>query len=367
MPLQQTRQLASRQAETMAGRHLFSVGLWVATTLVLALGVVRGGPWLWERIFPGPRELGVEAQEADEDGLLNPERVAEELHRLLASWGAEPGPEVETVYLPQGRTPSDLQDALRRRPPLAEAQVYVTEIDELTHRLRVFRGRDAMLNRRVRTWLPERPVVSSTAPPRLAVIPILRSGEMRELRRVLRWKSPLAVGLHPFDPAAVKARREASWASKGVVLVVDPKDELEAQLEAVPEASGVLLEEDLPEGLDVGEWAAQLANADTFFLDGRSRPGGKLVAALEQYRVEVVSRSAHLGSVEAATVARNLTVRRGRGIVTVDLNPDGVADLQAFIETAEEDGFSLVLPSEVARRPSHPSPAGGPRAPKGHE
>lgn len=336
----------------MAGRYGLTAGLWLASLLLLVLLVARGGPWLWPRLFPAP-----DPEEADTQGgvdALEPALVAEVVQRTLATLGA-PGDGSDTlIELPQGAAARDLELALRAEPRLDGAEVYVTPVDDLLWRLRILeRGRLLHL-RDVRPWLPERPQVSRTDPPELGIVVLFEQPDDPAVRGVGGWKAPLALGLPPFAPHAVKSARQAAWSSKGVVVLVDPGQDLEEQLLAAPEAGAVLLRQPLPAGMDPSEWLAPAHQLGLVLLDGSPGDTVALRRAADELGVACARLAAHLGRPEAEVLARNLAVRRGHGIVTVDGTVEGLALLEEFIADARADGYEIRFPVEVARLASGP-------------
>ena len=274
------------------------------------------------------------------------------MNRTLITLGAPgdgPGSGDDLLELPKGASGRALQDALRAHPDLAACEVYVTKVDDLAYRLRVFGDRNLLLTRSVRPWLPERPVVSGADPPEIGVIFLF--GDDRDdatLRRVTRWESPLAVGLPPFAAHAVGSAREAAWASKEAVVVLREADDVEGQLAAMADARVALLTVD-PPAEDPAAWLEPLADRDVALIDARDADPTELAAAAATAGVRYLRRAGHLGAERGPVVARNLAVRRGYGIVTVDASAEGVAAAEAFIEQARDEGYALVFPVEVAR------------------
>ncbi len=331
----------------MDGRHPLTAALWLAFVVVLGVAVVRGGPWLWPRLFPAP---GPGSEVITPPDLPSAVLVAEVVHRTVATLGppGDPGNE-DAIVLPPGATGAQLQAALRADERLAGAEIYVTRSDDLLQRLRVFSGGQLLLQRDVRPTLPERPVISGTDPPELGFVFVFRERDDAGVQAVGRWKSPLAIGLQPFAPHSVKSARQASWSSKEVVLVVDPGHDLNEQLVAFPDASAALLEGALPDGTDPSAWVAPLAERQLALIDGRDGPPGELRDAAAGAGVSYVRRAGHLSDAESAIWIRNRAVRRGYGIVTVDATAQGRATAEQFIEEARTDGCPIAFIAEVAR------------------
>jgi len=336
------------------GRHTFTAGLWVISVVVLALGLVRIGPWLWVNLFPAVADERTEEASAGQggaaDGVPTPEQAAEALHRVLANWGAGDAPELDTIYLPQGRRPGELQDTLRGLEALSALEVYVTRVDDLLFRLRIFSGRNLLLQRDVFPWLPERPSVSGVDPPETGFIVVLGAHESEALDEVCSWRAPLAIAVPPFAAHAVKSIRFASRCSKGVLLLLDPEDDIADQLATAPEASGVIIQSELEAGVVPEQWLRPLVGAGVFLLDGRA--SGSLPSLEKPARkmgVPYVRRSGHLVRDSDLVLARNLTVRRGYGLVSAGTEEDELRLLRDFIESARDDGYTLLFPGEVAR------------------
>jgi len=332
-----------------------TIGLWILSTLAAVAFVMEGVPWLWPRLFPVPQEeLVVDAGigNAVSESTLSPERTMEVLRRTLAGLGAtgdEPGTD---IYLPRGKSPRDLELELEGRPALEGTQVSVTRVEDLLHCVRIYDGSRLLLQEYVRPYLPERPVVSSADPPELGLVIIFRTESDAAVREVGRWRAPVAIAVPAAEPHTVRTARQAVWSSKGVVVVVDPLESLHEQTGAAEDAGGVLLEEPLPEGMDPSEWLEPLAREGLYLIDGSGTEGQALEQAAAELGVQYLRRSAHLviGSPTEAILARNLTVRRGHGIVTIDGTPSGIKTLSEFIAEAREDGYSLRFPNEVAQQ-----------------
>lgn len=339
----------------MAGRHGLTAGLWLASLLLLVLLVARGGPWLWPRLFPAPAD---EVHTPDPtDSALEPALVAEVVHRTLVTLGA-PGDGGDTlIELPQGASARDLELALRDAPGLAGAEIYVTPVDDLLWRLRVLQQGQLLHRSDVRPWLPARPQVSGTDPPELGFVVLFEQADDAGVRGVAGWKAPLALGLPPFAPHAVKSARQAAWSSKGVVVLADPAIDLEEQLLAAPEAGAVLLRQPLPGGVDPRAWLEPVDRFGLVLLDGLPGDSAALRRAAEELDVGCARLATHLGGPEGEVLGRNLAVRRGHGIITVDGTGEGLALLEAFIEDARADGYAIRFPVEVARIASGGRPA----------
>ena len=144
-----------------------------------------------------------------------------------------------------------------------------------------------------------------------------------------------------------------------MVVLLESKHDLREQLLASPDAAGVLLERDPPEGTDLATWLSPLMDFDVFLLDGRAGETLELELAASKVGIRYVRRAGTIGSEADLVLARNLTVRRGYGIVTVEGTEEGLAAAEAFIQASREDGYSLVFPTEVARL--HGSDASGRR------
>ncbi|MEE2829533.1 MAG: hypothetical protein VX498_10110 [Myxococcota bacterium] len=339
----------------MQNRHAFTVGLWILSITGAVAFVLVGVPWLWPRLFPVPQvtvEEELQSSEESSSSELTPEYAMEVLRRTLAGLGAtgeEPGREIQ---LPRGKSARDLEQALREDPRLAGAEVYVTQVDDLLYRVRVFRGPTLLLQESVRPWLPERPVVSTADPPELAIIVVFRRENDDGVRQVGQWRAPVAIGVPPSEPHTVRTARQATWSSKGVVVLVSPDADLAEQVGAAAHAGGALLEQAPPEGVDLEDWLRPLLDGDLFLLDASGVEGLALKNAARSLGIRYLRRSAHLDPGDPVTLylARNLTVRRGHGVVTVDGTDAGIASAETFIEGLRKDGYSLRFAVEVARQ-----------------
>jgi len=326
------------------GRHGFTAALWVTSAVVVAVVAVQGVPWLWPRLFPRPGEgLGVAVEEGAVEA-PSVQLVGEVVDRLVASWGAVLGSPDDPLRLPRGRTPRALQDALRASPELEGTTIYVTETGPFSHRLRVFHGPDLLVRRELRRWMPERPAVRAENPPELGIVFRFVPEEPATFGRVLKWKSPMAVSLAPFGPESMRAAAKAIKAGKDVIVEVDPRSEADEQLAALPGVTGALLLGSFPDPATEAAFLVALARRDLFLLDARTDADEPTASETPR-----LARAAHLDSPEAAVLGRNLAVRWGHGVVTVDAAEHGPALAEEFIDVAKEDGYVLRLPVEVAR------------------
>lgn len=323
-------------------RHVVTPLLWLFAVGALGLLVVRGVPWIWPQLFPADH---VTAPPPAPDAAPSPEYVSEVLSRFLAGWGQHLPSGAVVLELPPGRRPVELQAGLRREPRLAGLEIYVTAADELHHTLRVFSGPTLLLERSVRPWLPERPIVSSSDRPELGVVVLLE--DEAHLRRLGGWKAPLALAIPPFAPHAARSARQASWDGKGVVVVLDPAEDLSEQSRALSEASIVLLRDPLPEGLDLPAWLTVLASQRLALLDGRPGSRASLEQAAHAQGVPWLPVAGALSDAGERRVVWARTQRRGGGIVLADASDEGLRELESFIEASRDVGFSLVLPAEV--------------------
>jgi len=326
-------------------RHAFTVGLWVASIVLLGLLLVRGGPWLWPRLFPAPPD----PVSTESTTVPDAAELAERLSRFGAGWGA-PG-DAALLELPKGRTPRELQDDLRADPRFAGLEIYVTRADDLAWTLRLFGGGQELLQRPVRPWLPDRPTVPDP-PPKLGFVVVVEQPDEDAARRLGRWDVPLAAALPPFDAQTMKAARQLAWEQKDVVLHAESDAPMEEQLAAVPQASGVLLLGDPP----AGAWLAAIAGADAFLLDGRDGPDAELRAAAAAAGVRWMRPAGALKDPHGAKLSRNRTVRGGRGVLLASGDEAGLAALEEFVTTAREDGYELVFPAEAARASANGDP-----------
>ena len=333
-------------------RPLTTPLLWMLGGGVLVLLVVRGGPWIWPQLFPATT---APTEPAHGEEPPSPEYVAEVVSRFLAGWGEHLPPGDAVLELPPGRRPEDLQAGLRREPRLGGLQVYVTRADELHHSLRVFAASQLLLQRTVRSWLPERPVLSAEARPGLGLVVVLKSDG--PLRRLGSWKTPLGIALPPFAPHAARSARQASWDGKEVLAVIDPADDLVMQSQALREAGGVLLLERLPDGADLKPWLTTLASSQQFLLDGRPGASEALEREAAAAGVAYQRLAGRLGPGQERRVIWARCQRRGGGVVVVDATAEGLVQLEAFVEASRDVGFDLTLPAEVLSGPgSRPAP-----------
>ena len=148
--------------------------------------------------------------------------------------------------------------------------------------------------------------------------------------------------------------RFASRCSKGVVLLLDPEDDVSEQLASAPEASGVLLVDGLEDSLDLNRWLRPLVHSNAFLLDGR--PSGSLPSIEAPARalgLRYLRWAGQLQHDSDLVLARNLTVRRGYGLVAARGDDEGIRLLETFLEAAPGSLSALpgAMPGSRGARP----------------
>jgi hypothetical protein len=341
----------------MSNRHTVTLLVWTLILAGLALFVFKGLPWLWPQLFPLPE--GIEETASGAEGTertgLRPELAMEVLRRTLASLGATGEEAGNGVELPQGRNARDLELALRADPRLEGAEIYVTRVGELKHRVRIFHGKALLLQEEILPWLPEHPVVSTVNPPELGMVVVFRDADGESVGEVARWRAPVALALPPDAPHTVRTARRASWSSKGVVILVHPDRGLAEQAAAAEDASGVLIEELPVDRMSLVVWLKPLQDNNLFVLDASGVEGVALEKAARQLGLDYLRTAGRLDPRDPASVvrARNMTVRRGQGLVIVGGDPASIRFAADFIDDARKAGYSLRFPVEVARQHGH--------------
>jgi hypothetical protein len=286
-----------------------------------------------------------------------PGAASEALHRALAVLGAEAIGGDEPIALPRGVHAEELRDVLRKDARLAGAEVYTTTAGPLLDRLRVFDGPKLLIQKDLRPWLTERPMVSAKDPPEVGLVVRFPAADEVALKELCDWRAPLAVAVPPFAPHTMRTVREVARAAKEVLLEIDARDDLAEQLAAVPEASGVLVLSDPPAEERLGAWLGPLRARDLFVLDGSAAKAGAGVDAgggggghrAPSSTVPWLAVAARMGDEQAPVLARNLAVRQGHAIVLADASGGARAALAPFVATLRDDGYALLLPGEVAR------------------
>jgi len=338
----------------MSNRHTVTLLIWTLVLGGLAVFAFRGLPWLWPQLFPVPASVGedVAGDSSDARQSMTPELAMEVLRRTLAGLGATGEEEGTGVELPQGRNARDLELALRADPRLEGCEVYVTRVDDLMHRVRIFHEKALLLQEGIRPWLPEHPIVSTVNPPELGLIVIFRGESAESVGEVARWRAPVALAVPPDAPHTVRTARRASWSSKGVVVLVHPGRGLAEQAAAAEDASGVLVETLPSSDTDLVAWLKPLKLNDLFVLDASGVEGGALERAAESLGLDYLKSAGTLDPSEprSAILVRNMTVRRGQGLVTVEGNSAAIAFASDFVAGARAAGYSLRFPVEVARQ-----------------
>ena len=336
-------------------RSVASLGLGIVLVSGLGWATWTGAPWLWPRLFPTPSDAPEEVVEAD----LSIEDVKRAFDQALVAGGGElpprpAGTELPVVALPRGMSPVALQTALRQDPRLPAASIYVTRADDLLWRLRVFDGARLVLERDVRPWMSPAPPHPPGNAPELVVLLDARSGEDAWVRRVLGWRSPVAVVLQPFAPSTLRRADEAAKASREVVGAIDTSEPLVEQLAAVPHAAAVLIEEALPPELDAGAWLGLLATDQLVLIDACPEGciDGAAAARAGVARLRVAGRltADEAEGVAEVALVRNLAVQRGYGVVLTDANKAGARRVEQLLDDAKGDGVEIVFAAEAARQ-----------------
>jgi hypothetical protein len=341
----------------MSNRHTVTLLVWTLILSGIALFVFKGLPWLWPQLFPLPEgieEVATDVEGAERPG-LRPELAMEVLRRTLASLGATGEEAGNGVELPQGRNARDLELALRADPRLDGAEIYVTRVGDLKHRVRIFHNKTLLLQEEIRPWLPEHPVVSTVNPPELGVVVVFRGEDGESVGDVARWRAPVALAVPPDAPHTVRTARRASWSSKGVVILVHPDRGLAEQAAAAEDASGVLIEGLPVGGTNLRVWLKPLQDNNLFVLDGSGVEGVALEQAARRLGLDYLRIAGRLDPSDPASVilARNMIVRRGQGLVIVEGDPASIRFGADFIDGARKAGYSLRFPVEVARQHGH--------------
>lgn len=313
-----------------------TIALWAAGALLVAVALFEGGPRIWDSLFPGP---AAPARSAEPRVELSEVQATEAVHRFLATWGqhAQPG---ATLELAEGRSPAELQRGLRGLSEFEGLEVYVTPRDDLYSTLRVLDGSRTVLQQVVRPWLPERPAVPPEAPA-LGFLVFVREADEEVVRRLGRWRSPLAIAVPPFAAHALRVARQATIDRQGVWVIADPAVPLAEQIEAVPGAAGVVVEAEA--GAEPDKWLAGARATPVLDASSGGRWATAGASALILRRVGAVEEPGF------GPTARALAIRRRGGLVTAEGNDAAIAELEGFVETTREDGYRLRLPSEVAQ------------------
>jgi hypothetical protein len=336
-------------------RSIADLALGILLVSGLGWAVWAGAPWLWPRLFPTPGE----APEQEDDASLAVEAVERAFDQALIARGGElparPAGEARPVVaLPRGMTPTALQAALRQDPRLSEATLYVTRADDLLWRLRVFDGARLILERDVRPWMSPAPPHPPGNAPELVVLLDGRSGEDAWVRRILGWRSPVAVVLQPFAPSTLRRADEAARASREVVAAIEPSEPLAGQLSAVPHAAAALIESELPPGVDPAAWLGLLAADQLVLIDGCPEGcfDGAATARAGVSRLRVAGRltADEAEGVAEVALVRNLAVQRGYGVVLTDASKAGARRVEQLLEDAKADGVEIVFAAEAARQ-----------------
>ena len=334
-------------------RRLVVVLALCAAVWLAVIGGERLLPELWASLFPTP----IHSQLVTERATPDLEAVSLSLDQAVVAAGGDLPPrpgmgEGAVIPLPRGLRPKELEKLLRADPRLLGVPVYVTRADALLWNLRVFAGSELLFRRELRPWLPASPPHPPGNPPELIVLIDLRASDVG--RRVLKWKSPLAVILEPFAPPTLRLARDAAKASQAVVCALRSEEPVVEQLQAVPHASAVLVEDKLPESVALDAFLAPLLEAGVTLVDGC--PRGCFDAAQVQKAgvpllrtATALARTDGAGSGAELALARNLAVQWGYGLVLAPGTEDGLSRAEELIKSAKLDGLSVVFVEEAGR------------------
>ncbi len=340
-------------------RSVVSLGLGVVLIAGLGWATWTGAPWLWPRLFPTPGDTPAEVTDAS----LSLEDVERAFDQALIAGGGElplrpGGTELPVVALPRGMNPGALQSALRQDPRLSAASIYVTRADDLLWRLRVFDGAQLVLERDVRPWMSPKPPHPPGNAPELVVLLDGRSGDDAWVRRILGWRSPVAVVLQPFAPKTLRRADEAARASREVVAAIETSEPLADQLAAVPHAAAVLIEGELPPEVDPSAWLGLLAKDQLVLIDACSEgcidAAGAARAGVPRLRVAGRLTADEAEGVAEVALVRNLAVQRGYGVVLTDASKAGARRVEQLLDDAKGDGVEIVFAAEAARQHQTP-------------
>lgn len=307
----------------------------VAALVLLSVALRWGGGPVAGLLFPegGPPDRPAASPRADRGQL----RTA--VDAVVHGWGGAPSLD-GAISLPRGRSPHDLEGALRALPALDGLQVYVRPAGPLRSVLRIYDGAELWLRAEVRPWLAERPLPATVGSTTLAFV-VMAPGGAADLGSILKWKTPLGVALLPFDPQTPRLAQAATRAHKDVLIVLDAgAGPLPLQVSAVPEAGGVVLVDDLPRAA-LPEVFAAVERSGRYVIDARTAP-----ETLDVPAGVPVRRAVRLAESGGPALLRNLAREEGQALAISDLSEESA--LEAFVSTAREDGHTLRFPNEVA-------------------
>jgi hypothetical protein len=311
--------------------NLGRLGVGWLIPLVVSAGLVAAAlPRVWPHLFPAPPP-----PEGTAGTPAAPERCVAAWERALRTGGGDPSA-VGPVELPRGFSPRELQAALRLELQADGVDAYVSEVEPLLYRARLVAGASTCLQRELRPYLPEMPEHGPSVRPALAMLFVLPNPTSAALDPLLDGRDPLAVALPPFAPGTLLAARDIVRSGRDLLLLADPFEPLRAQFDAVPGASGALVE--AAPAIERGAW---LSGVEGRLLIDATPAGQSLPGALRA--------PAALGTASGAKLARNLAVVRGGAVVLVPADARDRA--REFVAASREGGFRFVFPSELPAPP----------------
>lgn len=319
-----------------------AIGL-AAAGVVLGVAALAVASRLLERALRGgpPPVASVAAPTEGEIPGLD-DLLQAELGRVGASLAASPGPDgVEIVRVPPRTTPRALGEALRRAARAVDIELYAAPLEGDEVEVRVYAGkrlaRRLLLRASQAALLPAPDVPTLRERPLVAVV-VTDLGDQPP-GDLLTLDVPLTLAITPFSPYSLRLAEDARLTWHEVLVDLEGAEPPEAQLRAVPGASGVL-REDPAEALPAFDAAAISVVVD----DTPSPPEPPPHA-----RVASTTRLPGAPATELLALAWTTAREQGRALVVLSATDPTFPDAILGLRKAQALGYRVALASEIAR------------------
>ena len=260
---------------------------------------------------------------------------------------------VRSVYrLVPGADPMEVASRIRTLAQEEGIEIYITQVDGLDAEIRIYAGPALRQYILLVPKLPAFPTLKHKAQgtQRPLVSIIITGIGAQDVSKLLQAEYPLTLGILPYKPFSLRIAREAAlhWHEVLVHLPLGLSEQdkttgasgsksLADATNAVPYATGVAVDGAVPSELPAHPfWVVVHPEA-------YDAPKGS------RHQLLSAQRSGRLHADEVLARTLHLAIRDGSAVLLVDANDPGLPNLLAWADTADEEGFHLVLASEAYR------------------